>query len=105
MDLTGELDTAPQKVGTTAADMLAGSVAAFATVAALFDRARSGRLIDNLFLFLLGVGVRELLHVRDLFERVHRESHPACLDADFSPALHQLFFPQSLFKPLTATTN
>src|SRR5262245_65603125 len=43
MDLTGELDTAPQKVGTPAADMLAGSDAAFATVAALFDRARSGR--------------------------------------------------------------
>jgi len=43
MDLTGELDTAPQKVGTPAADMLAGSDAAFATVAALFDRARTGR--------------------------------------------------------------
>src|SRR5262245_21280104 len=43
MDLTGELDTAPQKVGAPAADMLAGSDAAFAVVAALFDRARTGR--------------------------------------------------------------
>jgi crotonobetainyl-CoA:carnitine CoA-transferase CaiB-like acyl-CoA transferase len=43
MDLTGEPDAPPQKVGTPAADMLAGADAAFATVAALFDRARTGR--------------------------------------------------------------
>src|SRR5262245_7891495 len=48
MDLTGEPDSPPQKVGTPAADMLAGADAAFATVAALFDRARTGhgRTID-----------------------------------------------------------
>ncbi len=34
MDLTGEIDSAPQKVGTPAADMLAGQDAAFATLAA-----------------------------------------------------------------------
>jgi len=48
MDLTGEPDNPPQKVGTPAADMLAGMDAAFATVAALLDRQRTGRghLID-----------------------------------------------------------
>jgi crotonobetainyl-CoA:carnitine CoA-transferase CaiB-like acyl-CoA transferase len=48
MDLTGEPLNPPQKVGAPAADMLAGQDAAFATVAALFDRARSGkgRVID-----------------------------------------------------------
>ncbi len=48
MDLTGEADSPPQKVGTPAADLIAGMDAAFATVAALFERARSGRghLID-----------------------------------------------------------
>ena len=43
MDLTGELDREPQKVGTPAADMLAGMDAAFAIVAALLDRHRTGR--------------------------------------------------------------
>ena len=43
MDITGELDGAPQKIGAPAADMLAGSDAAFAAVAALFDRSRTGR--------------------------------------------------------------
>ena len=43
MDLTGELDSGPQKVGAPAADMLAGQDAALATVSALFARARSGR--------------------------------------------------------------
>jgi crotonobetainyl-CoA:carnitine CoA-transferase CaiB-like acyl-CoA transferase len=43
MDLTGALDGAPQKVGTPAADMLAGQDAAMATMAALFDRQRNGR--------------------------------------------------------------
>ncbi len=43
MDLTGEADSPPQKVGTPAADLIAGMDAAYATVAALFDRMRSGR--------------------------------------------------------------
>ena len=43
MDLTGEADSSPQKVGTPAADLIAGMDAAFATVTALFDRAKSGR--------------------------------------------------------------
>lgn len=42
MDLTGEFDGAPQKVGTPAADMLAGHDAAMAVVAALFRRQRDG---------------------------------------------------------------
>jgi crotonobetainyl-CoA:carnitine CoA-transferase CaiB-like acyl-CoA transferase len=43
MDLTGEADSPPQKVGTPAADLISGMDAAFATVAALFDHAKSGR--------------------------------------------------------------
>ncbi len=43
MDLTGEAGSAPQKIGTPAADLLAGSDAALATVAALLDRQRTGR--------------------------------------------------------------
>ncbi|GAB7551208.1 CaiB/BaiF CoA-transferase family protein [Novosphingobium sp. 11B] len=43
MDLTGALGGDPQKVGAPAADMLAGHDAAMATLAALFDRQRSGR--------------------------------------------------------------
>jgi crotonobetainyl-CoA:carnitine CoA-transferase CaiB-like acyl-CoA transferase len=43
MDLTGEADGPPQKVGTPAADLLAGMDAALAVVAALLDRARTGR--------------------------------------------------------------
>jgi crotonobetainyl-CoA:carnitine CoA-transferase CaiB-like acyl-CoA transferase len=43
MDLTGETGSEPQKVGTPAADLLAGMDAALATVAALFDRQRTGR--------------------------------------------------------------
>ncbi len=43
MDLTGEAASPPQKVGTPAADLIAGMDAAFATVAALFDRTRSHR--------------------------------------------------------------
>lgn len=48
MDLTGEAGGEPQKIGAPAADMLAGQDAAFATVAALFDRQRSGlgRVVD-----------------------------------------------------------
>ncbi len=42
MDLTGEPDNEPQKVGTPAADLLAGMDAAYAIVSALFDRQRSG---------------------------------------------------------------
>jgi crotonobetainyl-CoA:carnitine CoA-transferase CaiB-like acyl-CoA transferase len=43
MDLTGEPDDLPQKVGTPAADLLAGMDAAYGIVAALFDRQRTGR--------------------------------------------------------------
>ena len=43
MDLTGEADNDPQKVGTPAADLIAGMDAAMMTLAALFDRARTGR--------------------------------------------------------------
>lgn len=48
MDITGAADSGPQKIGTPAADMLAGQDAAMAAMAALFDRARTGRghLID-----------------------------------------------------------
>jgi crotonobetainyl-CoA:carnitine CoA-transferase CaiB-like acyl-CoA transferase len=59
MDITGEVDGAPQKIGTPAADMLAGSDAAFAAVSALFDRTRTGRghtvdvaLVDSMTKFL-----------------------------------------------------
>ncbi|MFL1454128.1 CaiB/BaiF CoA transferase family protein [Marinobacter sp. GN3S48] len=43
MDLTGERDSAPQKIGAPAADMLAAVDAAYATVGALFDVMRTGR--------------------------------------------------------------
>lgn len=48
MDLTGEAESEPQKIGTPAADLLAGMDAAMATIAALYDRRRSGlgRQID-----------------------------------------------------------
>lgn len=48
MDLTGAAGGEAQKIGAPAADMLAGQDAAMATMAALFERARSGkgRLID-----------------------------------------------------------
>lgn len=43
MDLTGEPETGPQKVGTPAADLLAGQDAAMAVLAALLRRERSGK--------------------------------------------------------------
>lgn len=43
MELTGALGGDPQKIGAPAADMLAGHDAAMATLAALFDRQRTGR--------------------------------------------------------------
>jgi crotonobetainyl-CoA:carnitine CoA-transferase CaiB-like acyl-CoA transferase len=43
MDLTGEPDSPPQKVGTPAADLISGMDAAFTVVSALFDRHGSGR--------------------------------------------------------------
>jgi crotonobetainyl-CoA:carnitine CoA-transferase CaiB-like acyl-CoA transferase len=43
MDLTGEAEADPQKVGTPAADLIAGQDAALIAIAALFDRARSGK--------------------------------------------------------------
>ena len=48
MDITGAADSGPQKIGTPAADMLAGQDAAMSAMAALFDRAKSGKghLID-----------------------------------------------------------
>lgn len=42
MDLTGEAEQGPQKIGTAAADLLAGMDAAYGVVAALFDRERTG---------------------------------------------------------------
>jgi crotonobetainyl-CoA:carnitine CoA-transferase CaiB-like acyl-CoA transferase len=59
MDLTGEATSPPQKVGTPAADLIAGMDAAYATLAALFDRSRSGRgheidisMIDSMTRFM-----------------------------------------------------
>ena len=43
MDLTGEAATPPQKIGTPAADLISGMDAAMATLAALFERAKSGK--------------------------------------------------------------
>lgn len=43
MDLTGEAENGPQKVGTPAADLLAGMDTAFSVVVALFDRNQTGR--------------------------------------------------------------
>jgi crotonobetainyl-CoA:carnitine CoA-transferase CaiB-like acyl-CoA transferase len=42
MDMTGEPDGGPQKVGTAASDLLAGNDAALACLAALFERQRTG---------------------------------------------------------------
>ncbi len=59
MDLTGEAESPPQKVGTPAADLIAGMDAAYAALAALFDRARTGRghhidiaMIDSMTRFM-----------------------------------------------------
>lgn len=48
MDITGEADSPPQKVGAPAADMLSGMDAAMAVMAALFERrgSQKGHLID-----------------------------------------------------------
>lgn len=43
MDLTGEAQNDPQKVGTPAADLIAGMDAALITLGALFDRSRTGK--------------------------------------------------------------
>jgi crotonobetainyl-CoA:carnitine CoA-transferase CaiB-like acyl-CoA transferase len=43
MDITGDPDGPPQKIGAPAADMLAGSDAAFAAISALVDRGRTGK--------------------------------------------------------------
>jgi crotonobetainyl-CoA:carnitine CoA-transferase CaiB-like acyl-CoA transferase len=43
MDMTGDADGEPQKVGTAASDLLAGADAALACLAALFERQRNGR--------------------------------------------------------------
>lgn len=59
MDITGEADGAPQKIGAPAADVLAGQDAAFATVSALLSKQRTGRghvldiaLVDSMTRFL-----------------------------------------------------
>jgi crotonobetainyl-CoA:carnitine CoA-transferase CaiB-like acyl-CoA transferase len=59
MDLTGEAESPPQKVGTPAADLIAGMDAAYAALAALFDRSRTGRghhidiaMIDSMTRFM-----------------------------------------------------
>ena len=59
MDLTGELASDPQKVGTPAADLLGGADAAMGCLAALMDRARTGQghfvevsLIESMTRFL-----------------------------------------------------
>jgi crotonobetainyl-CoA:carnitine CoA-transferase CaiB-like acyl-CoA transferase len=46
MDLTGESENGPQKVGTPAADLLAGGDAAMAVLAALLRRERDGKGCD-----------------------------------------------------------
>lgn len=43
MDITGDAESPPQKVGAPAADMLSGMDAAMAIIAALFERQRSGK--------------------------------------------------------------
>ena len=43
MDMTGEAESPPQKIGTPAADLLAGHDAAMAVMAALLRRSRDGR--------------------------------------------------------------
>ncbi len=59
MDITGEKENDPQKIGTPAADMLAGQDAAFAALAALWRRQSSGEgafidiaLVDSMTRFL-----------------------------------------------------
>jgi crotonobetainyl-CoA:carnitine CoA-transferase CaiB-like acyl-CoA transferase len=59
MDLTGEPESGPQKIGAPAADMLAGQDAALGVVAALYERTRSGQgrvidiaLVDSMTRFL-----------------------------------------------------
>lgn len=59
MDLTGEAENPAQKVGTPAADLIAGMDAAYAAVAALFHRSRTGRgheidisMIDSMTRFM-----------------------------------------------------
>lgn len=59
MDLTGDPDSPPQKVGTPAADLLAGQDAAMAALAALLRRSRTGEgctidvaLIDSMTRFM-----------------------------------------------------
>ncbi len=59
MDLTGEAENPAQKVGTPAADLIAGMDAAYAAVAALFHHSRTGRgheidisMIDSMTRFM-----------------------------------------------------
>ena len=52
MDITGDAKSPPQKIGAPASDMLAGQDAAMATMAALFDRHGSARVVP-----LIGLGI------------------------------------------------
>ncbi len=59
MDLTGEAGSPSQKIGTPAADLIAGMDASYAALAALFDRQRSGKghkidisMIDSMTRFM-----------------------------------------------------
>lgn len=59
MDLTGEAESDPQKVGTPAADLLGGADVALGCLAALYDRAATGRghlvdvsLVDSMTRFM-----------------------------------------------------
>ena len=59
MDLTGEAQAPPQKIGTPAADLISGMDAAMATLAALYERRQSGRghkidiaMIDSMTRFM-----------------------------------------------------
>jgi crotonobetainyl-CoA:carnitine CoA-transferase CaiB-like acyl-CoA transferase len=98
MDLTGESDSPPQKVGTPAADLISGMDAAMATIAALFDRMRTGRghlvdvaMVDSMTRFMaprivpyLGSGVvPERTGARDsviaVYQTFDTQDHPLTL--------------------------
>ncbi len=75
MDITGDADGPPQKIGAPAADMLAGSDAAFAVAAALVDRGKSGKghsvdisLVESMTRFL-SCRIVPYLGTRDLPRR------------------------------------
>jgi crotonobetainyl-CoA:carnitine CoA-transferase CaiB-like acyl-CoA transferase len=98
MDVTGEGDSPPQKIGTPAADLISGMDAAMATIAALFDRMRTGRghlvdvaMVDSMTRFMaprilpyLGSGVvPERTGARDsviaVYQTFDTQDHPLTL--------------------------